>query len=118
MGSRGRGAAGRRRPRPTSGDLAAVVWPGRCNGEEAGNHVQGERQMATQAWQADPTCSELSFKLRHLVLSEIVGRVRTWRATLKLDFERPELCSVEAVMDARTLDTQDPERDEHVRSAE
>ena len=69
-------------------------------------------------WRADAATSRVGFRLRHLVLSEISGEVRRWRATVVIDSEDPSRSSVEAVLDARSLDTADPSRDEHIRSEE
>lgn len=71
-----------------------------------------------QIWWADDAESRLTFTLRHLVLSQIVGVVRTWHATIWIDVEQPGRSSVNAVIEAASLDTQDVSRDEHIRSAE
>lgn len=71
-----------------------------------------------QIWWADAVDSRLTFTLRHLVLSQIAGVVRNWRATIRIDLEHPGRSSVEVVMDAGSLDTLDQSRDEHIRSAE
>jgi polyisoprenoid-binding protein YceI len=67
---------------------------------------------------ANSATSRLGFTLRHLVLSEISGEARNWRATIVIDSEDPSRSSVEAVVDARSLDTGEPSRDEHIRSEE
>lgn len=74
--------------------------------------------MAIEIWQADPTCSKITFKLRHLVFAAIEGQARVWRATIRIDPEHPSESSVEAAIDASSLDTGLPERDDHIRSAE
>lgn len=74
--------------------------------------------MAIEIWQVDLTRSEIKFTLRHLFLAAISGRVRRWKGTLRIDAEKPTCSSVEVVIDARSLDTDEPERDEHIRSAE
>lgn len=71
-----------------------------------------------QKWRADAAKSRLGFTLRHLVLSQISGEVRNWRATILIDSQDPSRSSVEAVVDAGSLDTAEPERDEHMRSEE
>jgi len=74
--------------------------------------------MAVEIWRVEPTRSEIKFTLRHLVLASITGRVRRWEGTMKIDPERPSRSSVEVVIDARSLDTGEPERDDHIRSVE
>jgi len=69
-------------------------------------------------WWADAANSRLVFTLRHLVLSRITGVVRSWRASIRIDAEDPARSAVYAVIDAATLETDDPSRDEHIRSSE
>jgi polyisoprenoid-binding protein YceI len=72
----------------------------------------------SELWHAGPPDSEIHFSLRHLVVAEIAGRATRWSAVLRLDFEQPGLSTVEVVIDAASLETGSPERDQHVRSAE
>jgi polyisoprenoid-binding protein YceI len=72
----------------------------------------------SELWLAGPPASEIRFTLRHLVIAEIAGRAMRWSAKLRFDFEQPTLSAVEVVIDAASLDTGSPQRDEHVRSAE
>jgi len=74
--------------------------------------------MGAQTWQVDTAHSKITFKLRHLIVAEIGGEVRKWRATLGMDPAQPRKSAVEAVLQAGSIETGDPERDQHVRSAE
>jgi polyisoprenoid-binding protein YceI len=74
--------------------------------------------MAIEFWQADPTHSEITFKLRHLILATIEGRARLERAEIRIDPEQPARSSIEGVIDAQSIDTGLPERDDHIRSPE
>lgn len=74
--------------------------------------------MAIETWQADTTHSEITFRLRHLIVAAIDGRARLSRATIRIDPEDPGQSSIEAVIDAHSIDTGVPERDDHIRSAE
>lgn len=44
--------------------------------------------------------------------------MRKWHATLRIDPEGPAESAAEAVLDARSIDTGEVERDAHIRSAE
>jgi polyisoprenoid-binding protein YceI len=82
-------------------------------------HPTGDRLVPTpEVWRAGPPDSEIRFQLRHLVVTEIQGRVTRWRADLRLDFQRPDRSSVEVVADAASVETGVAERDQHVQSAE
>lgn len=69
-------------------------------------------------WVAAPPESKLEFSLRHLVLTQIKGRVAQWQATVATDLVDPTRSTVEVSIDATSLATGDLERDAHVRSAE
>lgn len=69
-------------------------------------------------WRVDITKSLVKFTLRHLVLSEISGHVRSWCVAIRIDREYPARSSVEAVLYAHSVDTESAERDDHIRSEE
>lgn len=74
--------------------------------------------MPNEAWLVDSRHSEITFTLRHLILSQISGHVLRWQATLHIEPDNPALSSVEAVLDARSIETDEVERDNHIRSPE
>jgi polyisoprenoid-binding protein YceI len=78
----------------------------------------GRRTETQRAWRAEPPGSEIRFSLRHLVLSEISGRVGRWRADIDVDYDDPTRSSVEVVVDAASFETGAVERDNHIRSLE
>src|SRR5262245_16475343 len=78
----------------------------------------GPRTSGAQRWQAGTPESQIRFRLRHLVVTEISGRAGRWQADLYLDFEQPSRSWVDATVDAASLETGDVERDDHIRSAE
>jgi len=74
--------------------------------------------MAIETVTIDPARSRIEFSLRHLVLSQIAGRVTRFRGTIRVDTDDLTRSSVDLVIDAASLETGDPERDQHIRSAE
>jgi polyisoprenoid-binding protein YceI len=71
-----------------------------------------------ERWDIDARDSRLGFTLRHLIVSQIQGRFWQWGGTLFLDRRQPWLSSVHVWVDLATLDTETPERDEHIKSIE
>ena len=69
-------------------------------------------------WNAGPPESEIRFSLRHLLLTQMIGRATRWKAVAAIDLEQPVRSWVDVVIDAASLDTGDAERDEHIRSIE
>jgi polyisoprenoid-binding protein YceI len=62
--------------------------------------------------------TQVSFAIRHLGISLIRGNMRLNSAELELNEEEPEKSSLVARLDASTLDTRDPSRDGHLKSAD
>jgi polyisoprenoid-binding protein YceI len=79
-----------------------------------------EAQMRTKRddWRVDPEHSSLRFSLRHIVISEIGGSFGRWGGTVDLDEIDPTKSSVRVWVDLASIDTGNPERDQHVCSSE
>ncbi|HET8737230.1 MAG TPA: YceI family protein [Pricia sp.] len=69
-------------------------------------------------WELDPTHSELTFKVKHLMISNVKGEFRKFNATIESDGEDFSNAQVSAVIDAGSIDTNNPDRDKHLRSAD
>jgi polyisoprenoid-binding protein YceI len=68
-------------------------------------------------WDIDPVHSEVSFLVRHMVVSKVRGRFNQFGGTI-VTAEEPLASSVEATIDAGSVDTNQDQRDAHVRSAD
>jgi polyisoprenoid-binding protein YceI len=68
-------------------------------------------------WDIDPVHSEVSFVVRHMVVSKVRGRFDTFEGTIVTGAD-PLGSSVEATIDAASVDTNQEQRDAHVRSAD
>jgi polyisoprenoid-binding protein YceI len=68
-------------------------------------------------WKMDPTHSHAAFTVRHLVISNVRGEFGKMTGTVTLDEEDVTKSSVEATIDATTIDTREPKRDADLRSA-
>jgi len=73
---------------------------------------------ANTTWKLDPTHSELTFKVRHLMISNVKGDFRKFDATIKSNGNDFVNASVEAEVDASSIDTNNPDRDTHLKSAD
>src|SRR5438552_4083366 len=72
----------------------------------------------TGRWDIDPIHSSAGFTVRHLVISKVRGRFRRWSGSLTLDDARPENSRVEIRIETASIDTDEPKRDDHLRSAD
>ncbi len=67
-------------------------------------------------WNLDPAHSSVEFAIKHMVVSTVRGRFSKFDANINLDEARPERSSVEAWIDLASIDTREPNRDNHLRS--
>jgi polyisoprenoid-binding protein YceI len=68
-------------------------------------------------WVLDPSHSEVTFSVRHMMISKVRGTFGMKSATL-IAPENPLDAKVEASVDVASVDTKDEGRDNHLRSAD
>jgi len=74
--------------------------------------------MAT-IWKLDPTHSEVSFKVKHLVITTVTGYFRSFDGTVETaDDSDFSTAKVEFTIDATSIDTNQTDRDGHLKSAD
>jgi polyisoprenoid-binding protein YceI len=69
-------------------------------------------------WQIDPAHSAAHFSVRHLMISNVRGEFTKVSGHAVLDPSEPTKSSLEVVIDATSINTREPQRDEHLRSAD
>ena len=67
-------------------------------------------------WNIDPAHSGINFSVRHMVVSKVRGRFTTFSGTLAIDEADLARSTVEATIDAASIDTGTAQRDAHLRS--
>jgi len=72
--------------------------------------------MAT--YTIDPAHSSADFKVRHLMVSNVRGEFSGISGTVTFDPENPAASKVEAKIPVATIQTRDPQRDAHLKSAD
>lgn len=73
--------------------------------------------VATRTFTIDKAHSEAAFQVRHL-LSRVRGRFTSFSGTITFDETQPRDASVSFTIDAGSIDTNQPDRDAHLRSAD
>ncbi len=68
-------------------------------------------------WDIDPVHSEVSFVVRHMVVSKVRGRFDTFGGTI-ITAPDPLQSSVEVSINAASINTNQEQRDDHIRSAD
>ena len=72
--------------------------------------------MAKTLWNIDPTHSEIRFKVKHLVISTVTGSFKTFDANMETEGDDFENASITFEADTASVDTNNPDRDGHLKS--
>ncbi len=67
-------------------------------------------------WNIDASHSEVQFKVRHLMISNVKGEFQKFSGVLNFDEKNPSKSTVEVTIDANSVDTGDKKRDDHLRN--
>ncbi len=71
----------------------------------------------TGTWKLDPAHSELSFSVKHLMISKVRGTFETFDVTV-VTGDTLEQSSVEATIDVSSVNTGQEQRDQHLRTSD
>ncbi len=74
--------------------------------------------MALVKWNFDNAHSSIDFTVRHLLVSKVRGRFTKWSGNLELDESDLTHSKFDVDIDVGSVDTHEPKRDEHLRSAD
>jgi polyisoprenoid-binding protein YceI len=69
------------------------------------------------AWAIDPIHSDVSFTVRHMMVSKVRGRFARFEGQI-VTGENPADSTVTASIDLTSIDTNNAQRDDHIRSAD
>jgi polyisoprenoid-binding protein YceI len=69
-------------------------------------------------YKIDPAHSSAQFTIRHMMITNVRGSFSGVQGTVVIDTENPVDSLIDAVIDATTLNTLDPNRDAHVKGPE
>jgi polyisoprenoid-binding protein YceI len=69
-------------------------------------------------WAIDPVHSSVEFAVRHLMITPVKGRFTDVQGAVVLDEASPTAASVETTIGVASIDTREPQRDAHLRSAD
>jgi polyisoprenoid-binding protein YceI len=80
--------------------------------------TQSTTPSAVSTWAIDPAHSVVELAVKHMMLSTVKGRFANVAGTIVLDEGNLGASSVHAEIDAASIDTREPQRDAHLRSAD
>lgn len=73
---------------------------------------------AADTWVLDASHSGAYFSVRHMMVTNVRGSFGKLQGSVEYDGKSVAGVQVQATIDAATIDTRDPKRDEHLRSAD
>ena len=74
--------------------------------------------LTTTTWGIDPTHTEVQFKVKHLVISTVTGFFKKFEGALETESEDFDGAEVTFSLDANSIDTNQADRDAHLKSAD
>lgn len=69
-------------------------------------------------WNLDPTHSEITFKVRHMMISNVKGSFNSFSAEIETEDETFANAKVSAKVQTHSLDTNNEDRDAHLKGAD
>lgn len=74
--------------------------------------------MATTKWAIDPTHSEIGFKVKHMMFTNVSGKFLTFDATIETENEGFENAKINFTGAVASVNTGNADRDKHLQSAD
>lgn len=74
--------------------------------------------MSTIKWALDASHSEISFKVKHLMISSVTGHFKKFDASVETEGEDLTTAAISFSADVASVDTKNEQRDEHLKSAD
>jgi polyisoprenoid-binding protein YceI len=69
-------------------------------------------------WTIDPQHTDITFSVRHMMISNVRGRFEELEGSVEFNPESPKESSVDVRIKTDTINTREPKRDDHLRSAD
>lgn len=70
--------------------------------------------MSTK-WNLDPTHSEITFSVKHMMISKVKGQFKTFNAEIESEDENFKNAKVNATIQTDSIDTNNADRDAHLK---
>lgn len=74
--------------------------------------------MSHAQWTIDTSHSAIIFSARHLVIAKVRGTFGDWSGSLTIDDDDPTTARIDVRVQAASIDTNEAQRDAHLRSAD
>jgi polyisoprenoid-binding protein YceI len=74
--------------------------------------------MGTTKWTIDPTHSEIGFKVKHMMFTNVSGLFETYEVTITTEDDDFTKSSIAFTADVASINTNNVDRDNHLKSAD
>ena len=74
--------------------------------------------MATKTWALDPTHSEVQFKIKHLMITNVTGSFNIFTVSAQTEDEDFKKAKVNFTADVNSISTNTEQRDTHLKGAD
>lgn len=74
--------------------------------------------MAKTTWAIDPTHSEIGFKVKHMMFTNVSGKFNLFDADIENEEENFETAAINFSAEVNSINTGNDDRDNHLRSAD
>ena len=74
--------------------------------------------MTTTKWTIDPTHSELQFKIKHLMISNVTGQFNQFQGTIETEDNDFTTAKAHFTADVNSISTNNPQRDAHLQTSD
>ncbi|MEP7049332.1 MAG: YceI family protein [Pseudomonadota bacterium] len=74
--------------------------------------------MSNNQWLIDASHSNVSFTVKHLMITNVRGEFQKFEGAISFDPAKPEATTIEATIDVASISTRDEKRDGHLKSAD
>lgn len=74
--------------------------------------------MATSVWVLDPTHSEIGFKIKHLMITNVSGKFNSIEATIENEDDVFATSKIRFTAEANSIDTNNEDRDNHIKGTD
>ncbi|HNP33816.1 MAG TPA: YceI family protein [Flavobacterium sp.] len=74
--------------------------------------------MGKSTWAIDPTHSEIGFKVKHMMFTNVSGKFNQFEANIENDDDAFETSKISFGADVNSIDTGNTDRDNHLRGAD
>ena len=69
-------------------------------------------------WKIDQAHTNVTFSVKHMMISTVHGRFDKFSGKVVFDTKNPETSSADILLEASSINTREPKRDAHLRSAD